>query len=201
MILPHPNAPLGSVLTLSSYTPGDFPPTAAILCRNTAPLVSFAFDLLRRSIPCHIVGKDIQIGLEKLIDSVGGASILDFRRRLGDYQQREVGKLLRKGKKAAAGNFEDKCQAVFALADRCDSISDVKRKVTSLFASGDGITLSTIHRSKGLEWSLVFLLDWNLLPSKYAEQEWELTQEKNLQYVAVTRAKLDLRFIESGRWK
>lgn len=62
MILSHPNAPLGSVDSLDWYVAADFPPTAAILCRNTAPLVSFAFDLLRRSVPCHIVGKDIQVG-------------------------------------------------------------------------------------------------------------------------------------------
>lgn len=199
MILSHPNAPFGSVAQLDRYSPADFPPTAAILCRNTAPLVSFAFDLLRRSVPCHIVGKDIQIGLEKLLDKVGGDSVNEFRRRMSAHEVNEVEKLKRKGKKQQAGNYEDKCQALLALAVGCITIADIKSRIKQVFASGDGITLSTIHRAKGLEWPLVFLLDWVLLPSKYAEQEWELTQEKNLQYVAVTRAKLDLRFIESGR--
>jgi ATP-dependent exoDNAse (exonuclease V) beta subunit len=33
------------------------------------------------------------------------------------------------------------------------------------------------------------------MPSKYAKQEWERQQEKNIEYVAYTRAKNDLYFI------
>lgn len=38
------------------------------------------------------------------------------------------------------------------------------------------------------------------MPSKWAQKSWELKQENNLLYVAVTRAKLNLRYISSGRW-
>jgi ATP-dependent exoDNAse (exonuclease V) beta subunit len=55
------------------------------------------------------------------------------------------------------------------------------------------VTLSTIHKAKGREWPKVFLLGRNrYMPSKYATQDWQLDQEKNLIYVAVTRAQEEL---------
>jgi superfamily I DNA/RNA helicase len=61
----------------------------------------------------------------------------------------------------------------------------------------NGVCLSTIHKAKGLESDNVFILNKNLLPSRYVKQDWELEQEKNLEYVALTRAKKTLGFIYS----
>lgn len=189
MILPRPDASLGSVTTLEAYSPSDFDPTSAVLCRNTSPLVTFAFELLAKGVACHVVGKEIQIGLERLV-GVSNTKITD-----------DINKLKRKGKKEQAASLEDRWTAVNVISRGCNSDAEVKAKIASLFASGSGVTLSTIHKAKGLEWTTVFLLDWNLLPSRYAETPAAKTQERNLQYVAVTRAKLDLRFIESGCWR
>ena len=52
------------------------------------------------------------------------------------------------------------------------------------------LTLSTIHKSKGREWDRVFILGrTRYLPSPWARKEWQQLQEKNLEYVALTRAK------------
>lgn len=205
MILPRPEAPLGSVAPLSLYNPTDFTPTSAILCRNTAPLIGFAFELLARGVACHVVGKEIEIGLQILLDKVNvGGNKNETQIKLRAHCEKEVSRLKLKGKKEAAANFQDKCTALSVIIGGCDGLSGiegVKQKLHSLFASGSGVTLSTIHKAKGLEWETVFLLDWNLLPSRYAESDAAKTQERNLQYVAVTRAKLDLRFIESGCWR
>lgn len=203
MILAHPSAPLGSVDRLSFYRPSDFTgPDSALLCRNTAPLVSFAFDLLARSVPCHIVGKDIQVGLEKLIDKVPvGSSFLFFNRDLCRHREAEKEKLLKKGKREQASNYVDKCNALCVIANNCMNRAEIKQKLAKIFSSGSGLTLSTIHKAKGLEWETVFLLDWNLLPSPYTETDAQRTQERNLQYVAVTRAKLNIKFINTGNWK
>lgn len=193
MISALPTAPPGSVTHWQDYQPSAFrDATSAILCRNTAPLVSFAFQLLARGVPCHIVGKEIEIGLLKLVDKRG--STID----------NEIIALRRRGKRQQAANLQDKWDAIRAIASTQGNTwnsARIKAAITKLFASGSGITLSTIHKSKGLEWSTVFLLDWYLLPSPYAEAEWEKVQERNLQYVAVTRAKLDLVFIRSGCWR
>ena len=64
------------------------------------------------------------------------------------------------------------------------------------------LTLSTIHKAKGLEWPTVFILDARtLMPSKWAQLPWQKVQERNLQYVAVTRAKLNCFYITSNCWR
>jgi DNA helicase II / ATP-dependent DNA helicase PcrA len=60
---------------------------------------------------------------------------------------------------------------------------------------GEGIILSSIHKSKGLEANFVYLIRKDLIPSKYATQEWSLIQERNLLFVAYTRAKESLIFV------
>ncbi|MCC2254614.1 ATP-dependent helicase [Ruminococcus sp. CLA-AA-H200] len=55
----------------------------------------------------------------------------------------------------------------------------------------DGVVLSTMHKSKGLEWKYVFIVDCvtGFAPFKRAESPDELEEERRLFYVAVTRAK------------
>ena len=55
------------------------------------------------------------------------------------------------------------------------------------------LTLSTIHKSKGREWHRVYLLGREkYMPSPYAKKDWQMEQEKNLEYVAITRALKEL---------
>lgn len=53
------------------------------------------------------------------------------------------------------------------------------------------VTLSTIHAAKGLEWSVVYLVGAveGYLPIGYASTDAEISEERRLFYVAVTRAK------------
>ena len=55
--------------------------------------------------------------------------------------------------------------------------------------------LCTIHKSKGLEADVVYILNENLIPSKFAKSAEQLKQENNLKYVARTRAKNELYFL------
>ena len=85
------------------------------------------------------------------------------------------------------------------------SESDAVARVEKIFVnSTDGVpclTLATGHKAKGQEWDHVFILDRALIPSKWCEEQAELTQERNLFYVMVTRARLTLTYITSGNWK
>ena len=67
--------------------------------------------------------------------------------------------------------------------------------------TGDAIQLCTIHKAKGLEADSVVIWGWNLMPSEWAKQEWELEQEDNMAYVAVTRAKRSLLLVGIDKWK
>ena len=54
-----------------------------------------------------------------------------------------------------------------------------------------GLTLTTMHSSKGLEYEVVFVIDSNegVTPHKKAVKEADLEEERRLYYVAMTRAK------------
>ena len=54
-----------------------------------------------------------------------------------------------------------------------------------------GVTLSTMHSSKGLEYRIVFVIDANekVIPHKRAYLEEDIEEERRLFYVAMTRAK------------
>ena len=60
--------------------------------------------------------------------------------------------------------------------------------------TNNAVNLTTIHGAKGLESHRVFHLRPDLVPHPRAEKDWEQQQEKNLYFVALTRAKQDLFF-------
>ena len=59
----------------------------------------------------------------------------------------------------------------------------------------------TVHKSKGLENSTVYFLCPELIPSKFATQEWQIEQEWNLMYVGITRAKQNLYFVHTRQFQ
>lgn len=70
--------------------------------------------------------------------------------------------------------------------------------IKNLFESGKGVTLSTIHKAKGLEAEKVYILALDLMPHPIAlksGKDWVLEQEKNMKYVAITRSKFELVYI------
>ena len=64
----------------------------------------------------------------------------------------------------------------------------------------DAVTLSAIHSAKGLEWSLVHVIGLaeGTLPIAYASDDAGLEEERRLTYVALTRARDELRLSGSG---
>lgn len=58
--------------------------------------------------------------------------------------------------------------------------------------------LSTIHKAKGLEAERVFILKPDLMPHPKAKRGWEIDQENNLRYVAITRSKRELYLVNGG---
>jgi DNA helicase-2/ATP-dependent DNA helicase PcrA len=174
----------------------------AILCRKTAPLLELAFSLIRRGVGCRVEGRDIGTQLVNLIRKYKVKSLADLSRRIDDYAAREIQKALAKGGDAKAAQIEDRVETLRVLIVRAAELKyDVDGLVTmiqGMFSDTDPgqrslrplLTLSTIHKAKGREWDRVFLLGREQFqPSKYARQQWQLDQERNLIYVAVTRAK------------
>lgn len=201
-IEPHDNAPEGEVVTLGDYnrnTMDGFERGDYIVCRNVAPLVKCAFSLITNRKPCAIKGKDIGATIKSLIKSLKPTCIPELRQRLRDWEANEKRKLLEDDPQANLSRIEDRADSVRTFID-CSGASTVDavcKAVDDMFSDKveGAIMLSTIHKAKGLEADRVLFLDSQLIPSKYATQEWQKQQETNLLYVAVTRAKSYLGYI------
>ena len=62
---------------------------------------------------------------------------------------------------------------------------------------GDSVTLTTMHSAKGLEYDTVFIIDANeeITPHKKAITAEEIEEERRMFYVAMTRAKNNLKIM------
>ena len=193
-------APEGIVRTIQAIDIAgqDLQPSDAILCRKTKPLVELAYTLIRKGVACHVEGKDIGVGLLKLVNKYSAKTLDALKDKLEAFRDRECVKLIAKGRETQAENLADRVDTVFVMMDGCKTVRDLANKIASMFMDSEDeprptLTLATVHRSKGREWSRVFLLGANVwMPSKYARQQWQLDQEYSLIYVAYTRAKHEL---------
>lgn len=196
-------APEGAVLDMPEAIFQNLPatelgPDAAVLCRNTAPLVDLAFALIRRGIPCHVEGKDIGRGLLALAGKWKVKTCEGLRTKLDQYLTRESARLLAKGQEQKAENLADRVQTLMVIMSGLPAgatVADLRQSIEALFGDtpdgqpAENLTLSTVHKSKGREWPTVYLLGRaRFMPSPYARQDWQLEQEENLIYVAATRA-------------
>jgi superfamily I DNA/RNA helicase len=190
-----PDAPEGCVRdgdVLKEAQSGDF-----ILCRTTMPLVKLFFEFLVQHKKAIIKGSDIGIHLIELIGKINNIP------KLNQFWEQELSNFRTELKKSGVLNpnehtayvaLEDKVTTLLFLAKLADSIEDLKNKIRSIFTDEiQGIVLSTVHKIKGLEANRVFIIRPDLLPMK-AQKSWQHIQEKNLEYVAYTRAKLELIF-------
>lgn len=174
--------------TFKDAQEGDF-----ILCRNNAPLVDAFITLLRQGKKCTILGKEFGDELVSLIDSVEDVWGLE------QVLENMISKLQKKGVKSptkceAYDKLNEKVNVLLSLYEYFGDLETVRFRIYDIFVenASRGITLSTIHKSKGLEADRIFFLQPELLPSKYATTELALYAEKCLQFVAITRARKSL---------
>jgi len=82
-----------------------------------------------------------------------------------------------------------------------DLVAELQRRATVQHApSGAGVTLTTLHGAKGLEWEAVALVGIHEggVPFVLAETDAQIAEERRLLYVGVTRAREHLRISWSG---
>lgn len=190
-----PNACEGSVRdgdVLTEAKSGDF-----VLCRSTMPLLKLFFEFLTEGKKAVIKGSDIGVHLIELIGKINNIEklISFWENELKEFRDslRKEGILDPKDHSGYAA-LEDKVDTLLFLSRISDSIPDLKFKIKSIFTDDiQGIVLSTVHKIKGLETDRVFIIRPDLLPMP-TPKPWQYIQEKNLAYVAYTRAKVDLVF-------
>lgn len=223
VIQARPNAPEGRVRAVSleqglaEVAPGDM-----VLCRTNAPAVLLCLRLLMAGRGAQMVGRDIGrpvISTIRALSSAchgvwGSARLIEA---LPAYvaAQRVL---------AFHGNGDlDDPVAYAAIGDRAaaahgvlayfpvDSADDLRALARQLFGEElhpTGISVSTVHRAKGLEARRVFLLYPELMPLRFDVRDASgavvdtvcaSPQEDNLRYVAVTRALEEFTFV-GGCW-
>ena len=197
-----PNAAEGNVQSLDQdWKHENFTGTDLVVCRTTRPLIALAYQCLRLRIPAKVMGKDIGEGLKSLVKKMNAKGVDGLIAKLEDYTQREYEKALARGSEAKAEAIKDKTASVMCLIEGLEensrTVPELLRTIDDLFNEHRaGVTLATIHKSKGLEADRVYWLNASSCPAPWARQSWQKQQEKNLCYVAVTRAKRDLIMIE-----
>lgn len=197
-----PQAPEGVVQRLDAL-PDDMVVGDAILCRNTAPLIDLAYSLIRQGKPARVEGRAIGEGLKALARRWKVTTTSALINKLDTYKDREIQKAMAKGQDQKIEEIEDRVATLLHIiaavtAKGHTSVDAVVAFIDDLFSDdvSGAIVLATYHRSKGREWQRVFLFEHaTRCPSKAARQAWQLQQEANLAYVAVTRAQHTLAFV------
>lgn len=172
---------------LREAVPGDF-----ILSRVNAPLVKICMTLLRAGKKAVIAGKEDAIGkaLLQLIETAekkGAKTVIELQAWASKWADREVERLLAKKppREEEAEMVTDKVGCIDALAQGAGSIREISERIENLFSNEDNetrIVCSSTHKAKGLERERAWVLRNTFMKRPG-------TQEENLWYVAITRAK------------
>lgn len=178
-----------------------------VLCRTNAPLTKLALQLLKLRLPVQIKGKAFAQGIINLIKRLAGdsTSTKALLSALEDYEGVETATLTASTRQDADQKLmelKDKCEIVRIFAEGCSQVDCIINKFDELFSDenkSNCITLSSAHRSKGLEADSIMIIHPELLPHpKISEKsEFNRIQERNLAYVAFSRAKHQLVLVKS----
>lgn len=189
---------------IQEMRPGDL-----VVCRVNAELVGVAYKLLKRGVRALVRGRDLGEGLRRLVEdseddatkSLGSTpTVRDVIQFAGEETVKQITKFnaMPNGRgEMRAFAAGDRYDCLCTLAEKAESIKELKDTIAKLFDDSDGrsatqVTLGTVHRTKGLEGNRVFILRPDLIPHPMARKADDKQSERNLGYVAVTRAKSEV---------
>jgi DNA helicase II / ATP-dependent DNA helicase PcrA len=173
----------GRVEILPNMQSGDVRPDSVFICRNNAPIFAFALKLISSGHGVRIVGSDIGPRLIKTMEKLGESSM--SQAQVLSAIDEWLGLKLAKESKTALDTAE--CMRVFARTG--NTLAQAIAYAEHLFKQQGTIQLMTGHKSKGLEFPLVYHLDPQIIGDG--------PQDKNLRYVIQTRSSNEYYEIES----
>lgn len=200
-IEPAPHAPAGDVYSVGWE---DFPKKVSegdyVLCRTTAPLVQHCLELIRQGTSACVKGRDIGKGLTALLNQIEAGWLKSFPQGITLYGSEKANSLKQiKNSNGRIASLLDRIETLEVLAEGAEDYDEVRERIEDIFSDSDrSVTFSTIHKAKGLEAHRIFILRPDLLPHPRATLDWEREQERNLSYVAITRAKTELVYVFGG---
>jgi DNA-binding transcriptional ArsR family regulator len=180
-----------------------------VICRKTAPLVSLCIKLISKGIAATVKGRAIGELIKGDLQEI--AKMPGFR-----YSQfNDAVNAYRTAKQERYEGLDNEEQLCEALKDKLEALTEIYKSqpqatciahleeyIDSLFSDESSpITLSTCHRAKGLEGDRIFIINPRDLPMVWRNQEdWQLEQEHNLLYVALTRSRSELYVVGHASW-
>jgi DNA helicase-2/ATP-dependent DNA helicase PcrA len=184
---------------ISELTSGDL-----VLCRNTKPLFELSMLLFEDGKKSFIKGHEFGKEMVKML--VETKAIMKSAAKIKlEYSLVKLENRLRNfgipdpSRTNVYKNLSEKIDIIvnvlFNYTTTVKQTIDIIEDLFSEKVESNRVTLSTIHRSKGFESKRVFVLNRELMPSKQAVTDWEIQQEKNLEYVCYTRAMDELVFV------
>ncbi|MDH5183454.1 MAG: AAA family ATPase [Gammaproteobacteria bacterium] len=206
-IEPASGAKEGSIVFLTS---ADLPATLQendlVLCRLNAPLLILAMQCIMQGKYLNVknlgVEKQLYTTIKKVLNADNEDDLEEFRSDLDKYINDKVIYFSNKGRFARAANLKDTHRCLSAIIDNSQvplrTVHDLTRLLNRIFQDKDNAPEGrTVHRSKGSEAERVFILNGDLMPFGRATKDWQIQQEYNLLYVALTRSKSVLGFVNS----
>ena len=212
-ITARPGAPEGIIRT--DVSANDAQPGDLVLCRMSSNLIEQYLQYARDNKNAYLKGYDAYRDEYKNLVEETGAKRIDIHcatkegmftklyQRFFDETKNLMSKLNIDEDEAFSHpksvEMLDKIQALKALSAGLDTTDELIAKINMIFTGEkeNAIQMSTIHKAKGLEAENVYILAPSLLFNpQFAKTKWEIESEKNLAYVAITRASYSLNFIK-----
>ena len=210
-------APVGIVISARNCWKSDLlteaNPDFVILCRNIFPLIKLGFALIKQGIGVNMIDRDLGATLKNIAEKLEGETQKELLSSLSNWRLIETKRAEKQKALSKLDWIEDNADSLKEIIYnvKARSSQQLISGLKELFESSIGnVKLTTIHRSKGQEWDTVFFLDSFRVPSKYAREAvendpegcaWMLEQEQNLEYIAITRAKNNLTYIDMGDFR
>ena len=178
----------GHVETAELFSGSSFPDDSTVICRNNAPLLRLAFQLISNGRSVSVVGSELGPKLVGILKKLGDSTMGRAKAFSAIEEWRET-KLLAGSKSAS-----DLADCMRVLCEHGDTLGSAISYAEHIFAQQGTIRLLTGHKSKGLEFDNVFWLD----PWLCKDTE----QDLNLRYVIQTRSQNKLTILDSSsiRW-
>lgn len=200
-ILPRPNATCGEVIRIdenqlkNKIKPNDF-----IIGRKNQQLISTAMNLVKAGIRIYLSDKEIVTKIVKAIKSTKQKTVgdllgycNDFLKKYGELNESDRKKFDREDIDLIIILINYFCRD-HQLGEVCktDSFISYVQNMINVDNPDGCVRIMSIHKSKGLEADNVFVLNEGRVFTELGRSKDMIQQEKNLSYVALTRAKENL---------
>lgn len=196
------NAPVGMIRTCTFARMIEGLPTASIdsfvLSRNNAVLFDIALQLWsRNAIFSFSKGKELAVGLHALVNQLNINDAESFRKSLDEWYEKALAKAEEKTALSKIARIKQRRATLLALLTCTEprGLHALLQRLTTERANAV-VKLATVHGAKGLEADRVYLMRETFARHQERPPEPIPQEELNLEYVAITRARRELIWVD-----